>query len=183
MAQDHFIAEFRHRTGMTQEALAALLRVNRSHLNMNERGERILPAEATLRLLQLIQQMNDAAFAAEAAAPPPTQEQKEKLKQQLLQHAAQKRNEADGLKKKIKAHEKSEAQRGQMRVLLAAMKHMQAQQKLTERETEWLALQESLGGFYYDYRDWEIETYQSNCLRYAMLLKEAEEAERMAGEM
>lgn len=183
MAQDHYITEFRQRTGMTQEALAALLRVNRSHLNMNERGERMLPAEATLRLLQLVQQMNDPAFAAEAVAPTPTPEQKEKLKQQLLQHAARKRHEADGLKRKITAHEKSEAQRGQMRVLLAAMKQMHAQQTPTPREAEWLAFQEKLGGFYYDYRDWEVEAYQRNCLRYTMLLKEAGEAERMVGEM
>jgi transcriptional regulator with XRE-family HTH domain len=183
MAQTHFIARFRERTGMTQEALAALLRVNRSQLNMNERSERMLPTETTLRLVQFTQMMSDPAFAAKAAPPVASPVQREKLQQKLLQHASRLRYKAAQLEKKIKTHEKAEAQRGQMRVLLAAMKSAHALQTPTAHEAKWLAFQESLGGFYYNYNDWEVEAYQLNLLTHRMLLLEAEEAERMAAEL
>ncbi len=63
--------ELRDRFGISQEAFAILLNCNRSHLNMAERGERLLPAGNVSLTLALLQQASTGETIT-ATKPPAT---------------------------------------------------------------------------------------------------------------
>lgn len=174
-----WIASFRSRTGMSQSDLAAMLCTSRTNIAMTENGQRLLPVSPMLQLVQLMQLMNDPQVIAAVPVINSAPEQAEKLRDELWHHAARKRFEAAALLQKIQTYELQQVQRQQARVLFEAMARHHQQYAPIERQARWLALR--TGSFADNSFNMQGATaYQMDRLRYTMLLKEAEEAERMA---
>lgn len=74
-------------------------------------------------------------------------------------------------------------QREQMRILIEAVTVHQQQHAPNEWQVKWLAFMRSYRSLYYDFDEQEAAEDQMNRLRCKMALKEAEGAERMAGEL
>lgn len=178
----------REMTGMSQETFASMLCVSRSSLAMSESTGRDLPGDAFLYHAAILREMQAENQAA--VAPDNINAARQQWKKELTHIAAERRYEAIRLKQHIDAYTLKENQR-RNRLLLAhcvekAQAWLKAQsegtpwQPVTEWHVRWLELEKSFTGNYL-FNETAYCQHLRNQFRYQMLLKEAEEAERLAG--
>ena len=184
--------ELRQLTGLSQEYAAGLLDVSRTVIAMYETAGRSLAGHALLYNTYLVMEMKKPENEQLATLPAVTDAAKAKWKRELERTALLHRYEADKLQRSIDDFKTKETQRlGRLRMVPCADKviaFLAEQSKTTgynpinENHLKWLELQRQQNSRD-QFREEDWLEHQCNQLRYTMLLKEAEEAERLAGEI
>lgn len=184
--------EIRQLTGLSQEYTAAMLDVSRTVIAMHEAGNRPLPTPAIIYATHLAMEMKKPENEAHATPPVASEATKAKWKKELQRTSMRCRYEAETLKRSMEAYEQEQVQRlGRLRLVPCADKviaRFKEQSKATgynpinEFHLAWLEIQRKANSLHrFDEKAWL--QYQRNTLRYNTLLKEAEEAEKLEGEM
>ena len=184
--------ELRELTGLSQEYAGGLLDVSRTAIAMYETENRSMASHALLYNTYLVMEMNKPENEQLATLPAVTDAAKAKWKRELERTAFQRRYEADKLQRSIDDFKTKQTQLlGRLRMVPCADKviaFLAEQSKTTgynpinQNHLEWLELQRQQNSRT-QFREEDWLEHQRNQLRYTMLLKEAEEAERLAGEI
>ncbi len=184
--------EIRQLTGLSQQEIAAMLDVSRSAIAMYEKNERSLPSHASRYESYLLTEMDKPENKNSITPPTLSNDAVEKWKQELQKTARRCRYEAETLKQRMEEYEKKEMQRlGRLLLVPCAKKALAELKELSQKpglestfelHDTWLEIQEKKNN-----RDRFDEKagleHLRNQFRYNMLIKEAEEAEKMAGEI
>jgi transcriptional regulator with XRE-family HTH domain len=186
------IMELRQLTGLSQEYAAGLLDVSRTVIAMYESAGRSLATYALLYHTYLVMEMKKTENEQLATLPSVTDAAKAKWKRELEYTVLRCRHEADQLQCTIDDFNLKEDQHlGRLRMVPCAEKviaSLAEQSKTTgynpinQNHLKWLELQRQENSRD-RFREEAWLEHKFNQLRYTMLLKEAEEAERLAGEM
>lgn len=184
--------ELRQMTGMKQEELAAMLGISRTAIAMHESSGRSLPRDAFFYHTSLWVEMTKPENQDGSESAGPSDSSLEQWKKELKRLIKQNRYTAEQLQRKITAYQEKESEQRNRQLLLRCMPKVQAQlmeqsrgtiwQPITKRHVEWLEIVKSCG----NYTRFDEAAYLQQLrdqLRYTMLIKEAEEAERMLAEL
>lgn len=172
--------------------MTAMLHVSRSSLAMHESSGRSLNADAHIYYSTVLVEMNKAGNLPPVITDAVSDTAMAAFKNELLQHAKAKRYEASCLEMAMQQYEQKERQRRNRLLLIdcagKAQEKLAEQSKgtpwkpITERHVQWLEMIKTFKS-YKRFDEAAYISHQWNKLRYIMLLQEAEEAERMAGEV
>jgi len=185
--------QIRRLTGMSQVETAAMLGISREALANYESGNRqSLPGSASLFHALLFTEMNNVAESSATDAPAMSDAIRQKLREKLEWLVKKNRFQAWKLQRQIDQLVVKQKQEQNRLRLIPCVEKVQTDlleqnkggpwQPVSKRQQAWLEMVKDFPSF-----TQHDETLQSELamlrLKHAMLLHEAEEAERMMGEM
>ena len=174
MSHHSWIHNFTDKTGLSQEDLATLLNISRSTVAMVCKGERSLPTQALLRLLQIEHTM-------EALEEPdgPNFRGMDKWKEKINFEIGELRYRAKVLQRFLTKYEARQAQWKQREKMFRVLEQQHQTTPPDEGEAKWL---ECMKPLQYRYPGKDDEKYVRATIQVPLLLQEAAALEAVIGE-